>query len=125
MLDRGHLPASHARTPLEHLLHVLTLMQRSAPTTLMLRIDGYVPPAGEAVLGGAPLWHPQELAGFVGVSGAYDLEGLAAHLHRRGLYKNLLDTIMSIDGKVRCSNVSVAAACKGIFTPCINVSRVL
>lgn len=55
---------------------------------------------GQAVLGGAPLWHPSCLAGFVGVSGAYDLEGLAAHLHRRGLYKNLLDTIMSIDGQV-------------------------
>eukprot|EP00775_Hariotina_reticulata_P013750 gene13750-13869_t len=54
---------------------------------------------GEAVLGGAPVWHPQALAGFVGVSGAYDLEGLAQHLHRRGLYKNLLDTIMSIDGE--------------------------
>jgi len=56
---------------------------------------------GEAALGGAPVWHPQALAGFVGVSGAYDLEGLAQHLHRRGLYKNLLDTIMSIDGQVR------------------------
>lgn len=55
---------------------------------------------GQAVLGGAPLWHPSCLSGFVGVSGAYDLEGLAAHLHRRGLYKNLLDTIMSIDGQV-------------------------
>jgi len=31
--------------------------------------------AGEAVLGGAPVWHPQALAGFVGVSGAYDLGG--------------------------------------------------
>jgi hypothetical protein len=55
---------------------------------------------GQAVLGGAPLWHPSCLSGFVGVSGAYDLEGLAAHLHRRGLYKNLLDTIMSIDSQV-------------------------
>ncbi|KAF8072911.1 hypothetical protein HT031_000571 [Scenedesmus sp. PABB004] len=55
---------------------------------------------GAAVLGGAPLWHPAALAGFVGVSGAYDLEGLAAHLHARGLYKELLDTIMSVDGRV-------------------------
>eukprot|EP00879_Flechtneria_rotunda_P030524 GHRR01033164.1.p1 GENE.GHRR01033164.1~~GHRR01033164.1.p1 ORF type:complete len:284 (+),score=90.91 GHRR01033164.1:367-1218(+) len=55
---------------------------------------------GQAVLGGAPLWHPQELAGFVGVSGAYDLEGLAEHLHRRGMYKDLLDTIVTINGKV-------------------------
>lgn len=61
---------------------------------------------GQAVLGGAPLWHPSCLSGFVGVSGAYDLEGLAAHLHRRGLYKNLLDTIMSIDGQVRARRFS-------------------
>lgn len=60
---------------------------------------------GQAVLAGAPLWHPQALAGFVGVSGAYDLEGLAQHLHKRGLYKNLLDTIMSIDGQVRQGTV--------------------
>lgn len=55
---------------------------------------------GEAVWGGAPVWHPASLGGFVGVSGAYDLEGLAEHLHRRGLYRNLLDTIMSVDGQV-------------------------
>lgn len=56
--------------------------------------------AGEAVLGAAPVWHPLDIKAFVGVSGAYDLEGLAEHLHRRGLYKSLLDTIMSVDGKV-------------------------
>jgi prenylcysteine alpha-carboxyl methylesterase len=55
---------------------------------------------GEAVWGGAPVWHPRGLAGFVGVSGAYDLEGLAEHLYRRGLYKNLLDSIMTLDGRV-------------------------
>lgn len=32
--------------------------------------------------------------------GAYDLEGLAEHLHRRGLYKNLLDSVMTLDGQV-------------------------
>lgn len=32
--------------------------------------------------------------------GAYDLEGLAEHLHRRGLYKTLLDSIMTLDGRV-------------------------
>jgi hypothetical protein len=63
------------------------------------------------VLGGAPLWHPSCLSGFVGVSGAYDLEGLAAHLHRRGLYKNLLDTIMSIDGQVGAPVVGRACGC--------------
>lgn len=33
--------------------------------------------------------------------GAYDLEGLAEHLHRRGLYKDLLDSVMTLDGRVR------------------------
>ncbi|KIY96316.1 hypothetical protein MNEG_11644 [Monoraphidium neglectum] len=37
---------------------------------------------GEAVLGAAPVWHPLDVKAFVGVSGAYDLEGLAEHLHR-------------------------------------------
>ncbi len=32
--------------------------------------------------------------------GAYDLEGLAEHLHRRGLYKDLLDSVMTLDGRV-------------------------
>jgi hypothetical protein len=40
--------------------------------------------AGEAVLGAAPVWHPLGVKAFVGVSGAYDLEGLAEHLHRWG-----------------------------------------
>jgi prenylcysteine alpha-carboxyl methylesterase len=52
--------------------------------------------------GAAPAWHPHALAGAVGVSGAYDLEGLAAHLHARGLYRSLLDAIMQIDGQVGC-----------------------
>lgn len=38
------------------------------------------------------------------LGGAYDLEGLAEHLHRRGLYKNLLDSVMTLDGRV--SNTS-------------------
>jgi prenylcysteine alpha-carboxyl methylesterase len=46
--------------------------------------------AGEAVLGAAPVWHPLDVKGFVGVSGAYDLEGLEGHLHKRGLYRSLL-----------------------------------
>lgn len=71
---------------------------------------------GQAVLGGAPLWHPQALAGFVGVSGAYDLEGLAQHLHRRGLYKNLLDTIMSIDGQVRAQLQVISMPMLGLLS---------
>jgi prenylcysteine alpha-carboxyl methylesterase len=46
------------------------------------------------------VWHPLLVKAFVGISGAYDLEGLAQHLHQRGLYRDLLDTIMSIDGEV-------------------------
>jgi acetyl esterase/lipase len=41
---------------------------------------------GEAVLGAAPVWHPSDVAAFVGVSGAYDLEGLAEHMHRCALH---------------------------------------
>jgi prenylcysteine alpha-carboxyl methylesterase len=41
--------------------------------------------SGCAVVGGSPRWHPRDVGGFVGVSGAYDLEGLAEHLHRWGL----------------------------------------
>jgi hypothetical protein len=41
--------------------------------------------SGEAVLGAAPVWHPLSVKAFVGVSGAYDLEGLAEHLHRWGV----------------------------------------
>lgn len=55
--------------------------------------------SGEAVLGAAPVWHPTSIRSFTGVSGAYDLIGLAEHLHSRGLYKSLLGTIMSLDGK--------------------------
>lgn len=55
---------------------------------------------GEAVAGAAPVWHPMDVRAFIGISGAYDLEGLAEHLHRRGLYKNLFEHIMTVDGKV-------------------------
>lgn len=41
------------------------------------------------VVGAQPAWCPRDVHAFVGVSGVYDLGGLAEHLHRRGLYKNL------------------------------------
>lgn len=72
---------------------------------------------GGAVWGGAPVWHPQGLAGFVGVSGAYDLEGLAEHLHRRGLYKNLLDSIMTLDGRVAYDQLSPLHAARSPAAP--------
>lgn len=62
--------------------------------------------SGQAVLGAAPVWHPLDIKTFIGVSGAYELEGLADHLHRRGLYKDLLATIMSIDGQVAYQDLS-------------------
>ncbi|KAG2425680.1 hypothetical protein HXX76_013522 [Chlamydomonas incerta] len=52
--------------------------------------------SGRPALGATPSWSPGSLKAFVGVSGAFDLVGLAEHLHRRGLYKNLLDRIMSL-----------------------------
>ncbi len=72
--------------------------------------------AGEAVLGAAPVWHPLDIQGFVGVSGAYDLEGLAEHLHRRGLYKELLSTIMSIDGEEAYGSLSPLRAARAAGT---------
>ncbi|GBF90156.1 isoprenylcysteine alpha-carbonyl methylesterase-like protein [Raphidocelis subcapitata] len=70
--------------------------------------------SGRAALGGSPCWHPRDVAGFVGVSGAYDLEGLAEHLHRRGLYHNLLDSIMCLDGKKAYDKLSPLAAARGL-----------
>jgi prenylcysteine alpha-carboxyl methylesterase len=62
--------------------------------------------SGQAVQGAAPVWHPLDIKGFIGVSGAYELEGLAEHLHRRGLYKSLLASIMSVDGQVAYAALS-------------------
>lgn len=70
--------------------------------------------SGEAVLGAAPVWHPLDVKVFVGVSGAYDLEGLAEHLHRRGLYRNLLDSIMSVDGRTAYDTLSPLAAARAL-----------
>ncbi|CAD7705335.1 unnamed protein product [Ostreobium quekettii] len=44
-------------------------------------------------------WDPRRTKGFIGVSGAYSLDGLREHLHRRGLCKSLFESIMSLDGK--------------------------
>lgn len=58
-----------------------------------------------------PGQHPTPHTSPTHSGGAYDLEGLAEHLHRRGLYKNLLDSIMSLDGKVRCKCSCVPCVC--------------
>ncbi|KAF6266738.1 Alpha/Beta hydrolase protein [Scenedesmus sp. NREL 46B-D3] len=103
-LDYRNFPQGSALDMLEDVnTGIAWLLRKSAGGQLaMLALLSQATQAatGQAVLGGAPLWHPSCLSGFVGVSGAYDLEGLAAHLHRRGLYKDLLDTIMSINGQV-------------------------
>ncbi|KAG2496886.1 hypothetical protein HYH03_005285 [Edaphochlamys debaryana] len=51
---------------------------------------------GCPTLGASPAWAPSALHAFVGVSAALDLVALAEHLHRRGLYKDLLDRVMSL-----------------------------
>ncbi|KXZ54252.1 hypothetical protein GPECTOR_5g342 [Gonium pectorale] len=61
---------------------------------------------GSPALGAYPAWSPSCLRSFVGVSGAYDLEHLAEHLHRRGLYKNLLERIMSLEDDNRQDGLS-------------------
>lgn len=49
---------------------------------------------GGSVVGGTPSWDVTRVKGFVGVSGAYNLLTLADHMHRRGLYKHMLASIM-------------------------------
>lgn len=83
---------------------------------------------GAAVQGAAPVWHPLAVKAFVGVSGAYDLPALAEHLHRRGLYRNLLHTIMTVDGRVALKEMSPVHAIRmfGAGAPwgpgCMNIS---
>jgi hypothetical protein len=55
--------------------------------------------SGVSGLGSAPAWDPTCVAGFIGVSGAYDVHCLADHLHRRGLYKSLFARIMAVGGR--------------------------
>jgi len=73
--------------------------------------------SGEAVLGAAPVWHPLDIKAFVGVSGAYDLEGLAEHLHR--CLRCWACGCMA-GGEVFCAGMDVHAcihACKPSSTP--------
>lgn len=79
--------------------------------------------SGEAVLGAAPVWHPLDIKSFVGVSGAYDLEGLGEHLHRRGLYRSLLDTIMTVGGCVAYDVLSPLAAARALDAADPGVAR--
>ena len=53
-----------------------------------------------------PSWDSGRVAGFVGVSGAWNLYALADHLHGRGLYRGLLDAIMAVDGRAHLRELS-------------------
>mmetsp|Transcript_18243 Transcript_18243/g.51089 ORF Transcript_18243/g.51089 Transcript_18243/m.51089 type:complete len:386 (+) Transcript_18243:2-1159(+) len=56
--------------------------------------------------GGHPSWDPTEIKGFVGMSGAYDLQELHLHLHRRGMYESLLRAIFTVGGRVSYAKLS-------------------
>lgn len=61
---------------------------------------------GGKALGGFPAWDPSKIKGFCGVSGPYNMYALQDHLDRRGLYKNILRTLMSVDGEVMFKDLS-------------------
>lgn len=61
---------------------------------------------GGEVLGGQPAWDPSKIQGFVGVSGPYNMYALADHLDKRGLYKNIICRLMSVDGRVLMKELS-------------------
>lgn len=51
-------------------------------------------------------WDPKVTKGFIGVSGAYSLDLLSEHLHRRGLYKRMFESIMTLNGKPALKELS-------------------
>ena len=51
--------------------------------------------SGQSALGATPSWSPGCIKAFVGVSGAFDLVGLASH--RGGTFRGLLDRILAVD----------------------------
>eukprot|EP00198_Chlamydomonas_reinhardtii_P013109 XP_001702446.1 carboxyesterase-related protein [Chlamydomonas reinhardtii] len=51
--------------------------------------------SGRSALGATPSWSPGCIKAFVGVSGAFDLVGLASH--RGGTFRGLLDRILAVD----------------------------
>lgn len=69
-------------------------------------------------IGSAPSWDVTKLKGYVGVSGAYDLVSLAPHLHRRGMYRKLFDSIMSgPSGDPMLEELSPALVAQRAVTP--------
>jgi prenylcysteine alpha-carboxyl methylesterase len=62
-----------------------------------------------------PSWNPARLVGYIGVSGAFNVETLADHLHHRGLYRRLFSTIMSgPDGVPDFASFSPTLLIKGL-----------
>ena len=51
-------------------------------------------------------WKPQQIRAFIGVSGAYDMIGLSDHLSDRGMHSQLLNAIMSVNGKTCLEEIS-------------------
>ncbi len=54
-------------------------------------------------------WTPQQIKAFIGVSGAYDMVRLSSHLNHRGLHMQLLNAIMSTNGKTCLEDISPAS----------------
>lgn len=71
--------------------------------------------------GGSPRWAPSRIRALVGVSGVYNIAGLADHFHERGLYRPLLDRIMSQHGRPELKLFSPAHCVKArAWPPCAN-----
>lgn len=67
-------------------------------------------------MGKGPRWDPRDLRGFVGVSGAYSLPDLADHLDKRGLYRSMFQSIMSINGEAKLDVLSPIYIAKQLMT---------
>lgn len=80
------------------------------PDSALIRVQAEQTASGKDTVGAFPAWNTSDIRAFVGVSGAYDLDGLAEHLHQRGLYKSMFGKIMSIDGEPNLTALSPLAA---------------
>ena len=61
---------------------------------------------GIQLWGGSPPWQSSAIRGMIGVSGVYNCHGLADHFDQRGLYRQLFERIMSVDGQPQLKLVS-------------------
>eukprot|EP00891_Asterochloris_glomerata_P004744 jgi/Astpho2/4744/e_gw1.00067.198.1_t len=74
--------------------------------TLTTLVQAEVEYSNKPLPGAKPRWSPSHIKGLVGVSGVYNCAGLANYFHERGLYHNLFDRIMSVDGKTQLKMLS-------------------